>query len=165
MLSRNRIKEEKIVQYHVVQAFFTKLTQDRKCSLCFTRVVGRSLPSGVGLLKILNLYRKFQYTGNFKVIQYLGTIVGSHCQWLEFHIKVHGMAGKQCIYSAQKNGKRSLFGNFGCNFNFDSVDTLLYLEPGVISKALTRGTLGAMSKLVWPICSHAHMSKDEDMII
>ena len=27
----------------------------------------------------------------------------------EFHIKSHGMAGKQCVFSAQKAGKKSLF--------------------------------------------------------
>ena len=54
----------------------------------------------------LNLYMKFQYTGNFKVTQYFVAIVGSHLQWLEFHIKMHGIAGKQCVLSAQKAGKR-----------------------------------------------------------
>ena len=34
---RNRVKEEKIVQYHMGQALFTKLIQNWKFSLCFTR--------------------------------------------------------------------------------------------------------------------------------
>jgi len=37
------------------------------------------------------------------------TVVGPYFQWLEFHIKIHGMAGKQCVSSAQNAGKRSLF--------------------------------------------------------
>ena len=32
-----------------------------------------------------------------------------HFQWLEFHIKTHGIAGKQCVCSAEKAGKKSLF--------------------------------------------------------
>ena len=32
-----------------------------------------------------------------------------HFQWLEFHIKIDGMAGKQCVFSPQKAGERSLF--------------------------------------------------------
>ena len=31
----------------------TKSTQDWKLSICFTRVVGRSLPSGGGLLEVI----------------------------------------------------------------------------------------------------------------
>ena len=37
ILSTNRIKEEKIVQYHVEQAFFTKSTQDWKFNQCCAR--------------------------------------------------------------------------------------------------------------------------------
>ena len=37
------------------------------------------------------------------------TIVGQYLQWLEFHIKLHGMAGKQFAFSLQKAGKGSLF--------------------------------------------------------
>ena len=59
--------------------------------------------------KMLNLYRKFQFIGNFEVTQYFVTIVGTHFQWLEFYIKIHSMAGKQCIVSAQEAGERSLF--------------------------------------------------------
>ena len=40
--------------------------------------------------------------------QYFLTIIGLQFQWLEFHIKIHGMAGKQCAFSDQKAGKRSL---------------------------------------------------------
>ena len=41
--------------------------------------------------------------------QYFLIIIGLQFQWLEFHIKIHGMAGKQCDFSDQKAGKRSLF--------------------------------------------------------
>ena len=108
ILSRNRFEEEKIVHYHVRQALFTKSTQDWKFSLYFARVVGRPLLSGGGYRKILNLTKEFQFIGNFKVIQYFVKIVELHLHWLEFHIKIHGMAGKQCAVSAQKAGKRSL---------------------------------------------------------
>ena len=37
ILARNRFRVEKIVQYHVGQAFFTKSIQDWKLSLCFAR--------------------------------------------------------------------------------------------------------------------------------
>ena len=36
-------------------------------------------------------------------------VVRQHFQWLEFHIKFLGMAGKQCALSVQKAGRRSLF--------------------------------------------------------
>ena len=45
------MKEEKIGQYHVGPAFFTKSAQDWKFSPCFTMVGGRSLPSECGLLE------------------------------------------------------------------------------------------------------------------
>ena len=51
ILLRNRIREENIVQYHVGQTFFAKLTQDWKLSQCFAGVVGRSLPFEGGLPK------------------------------------------------------------------------------------------------------------------
>ena len=53
-------------------------------------------PPGVGYR---NLYKKFQFIGNFKVNLRL-----------EFHIKIHGMAGTQCAFSAQRagNGRFSL---------------------------------------------------------
>ena len=41
--------------------------------------------------------------------QYFLIIIGLQFQWLEFHIKIHGMAGNQCAFSDQKAGKRSLF--------------------------------------------------------
>ena len=59
--------------------------------------------------KILNLYRKFQFIGNFKVSQCFVVIVGHGFQWLEFHIKILCMAGKQRDFSAQRAGKMSLF--------------------------------------------------------
>ena len=56
--------------------------------------------------KTLNLFRKFKFIGNFKVTQYFVAIVGLNFQ---FHIKIHCMARKQCVFLAQKAGKRSLF--------------------------------------------------------
>ena len=41
--------------------------------------------------------------------QYFLIIIGLQFQWLEFHIKIQGLAGKQCAFSDQKAGKRSLF--------------------------------------------------------
>ena len=41
--------------------------------------------------------------------QYCLIIIRLLFQWLEFHIKIHGMTGKQCAFSDQKPGKRSLF--------------------------------------------------------
>ena len=101
ILSRKRLKEEKIVQYHVGQAFFHKIYPVLEASFCFGRVVGRSLLSGGGYRKILNLHKEFQFIGNFMVVQYFVTIVKPHFQRLEFHIKIHGMTGKQCVFSAQ----------------------------------------------------------------
>ena len=59
--------------------------------------------------KTLDLYRKFQLLEIFEDTQYFVTVVGQHFQWLEFHFKLHGMAGKQWAFSAQKAGNRSLF--------------------------------------------------------
>ena len=66
-------------------------------------------PPVVIFRKTLNLYRKFQFIGNSKVTQYFVTIVRSHFQLLKFHIKTHGVAGKQYVFSAQKARKRSFF--------------------------------------------------------
>ena len=67
-------------------------------------------PLSVVYWKTLNLYRKFQFIGNFKITLYLVTIVGQHFQLLKFHIKIRGMAGKQCSMSffCPKSWKRSL---------------------------------------------------------
>ena len=81
-------------------------------------------PPGVVYRKILDLYRKFQFIGNFKVTQYVVTIVRPHFQWLEFHIKIHGMAGKQCFFCPKTWEKVVFFWNFGWNFKCNSVDTL-----------------------------------------
>ena len=51
-------------------------------------------PPVVVYRKTLNLYRKFQFIENFKVIQYFVTIVGLHFKWLEFLVKIHSLAGK-----------------------------------------------------------------------
>ena len=37
------------------------------------------------------------------------TIFGLHFQWLEFHIKIHSMTGRQCAFSAQMVGKKLFF--------------------------------------------------------
>ena len=66
-------------------------------------------PRMVVYRKTFNLYRKFQFIGNFKAIQYFVAIVGQNFQWLEFHIKIHGMAGKQCTLSAQRLEKGRFF--------------------------------------------------------
>ena len=58
-------------------------------SLYIARVVGKSYTLGVVYWKKLKLYMKLQFIGNFKVTQYFVTIIGSHFQWLEFHIKIH----------------------------------------------------------------------------
>ena len=74
--------------------------------------------------------RNFQFIGNFKVTQYVETIVGRHFQLLGFHIEILGMAGKQCFF-CPKGWERSLFsGTFGQNFNFKSVDTLFIVSGG-----------------------------------
>ena len=69
------MKEEKIVQYHLGQAFFHQIDPDWKFSLCFTRVVGKPLPSGGSYRKILNLHKEFQFIGHFKAIKYFVKIV------------------------------------------------------------------------------------------
>ena len=50
-------------------------------------------PLGVVYWRTLNLHRKFQFIENFKVTQNFVTMVGQHFEWLEFHIKIYGMAG------------------------------------------------------------------------
>ena len=106
ILLSNRIKEDKIVQYHVGQRF---LHQANPGLVVFPIFLPGCLedPNLPGLVsrKTLNLYTKFQFIGNFEVLHYYMRIVGPHFQWLEFHIQTHGMAGKQCIFSAQKAGK------------------------------------------------------------
>jgi len=59
--------------------------------------------------KTLNLYRKFQFVKDFKVTHYFMTIIRHHFQWLEFNIKIHGMAGKQSTFAAKEVGERSHF--------------------------------------------------------
>jgi len=48
-LSRNRIKEERIGQYHMGQAFFHQINPGLEVFPVFSSVVGRSLPSEGGL--------------------------------------------------------------------------------------------------------------------
>ena len=66
-------------------------------------------PLGMVYQRTSNLYRKFRFIVNFKVTQYFLTTVGPHFQWLEFHIKIRSMAGKQCVFSARKTGKGYCF--------------------------------------------------------
>ena len=105
ILSRNRNEEEKIVQYHVGQACFHQVDPGLEVlpMFCQGLLVDPYSP------ETSNLYRKFQSIGNFMVTQYFVTIVGSHFQWLQFHIKDHVLTGKQCDFSTQKAGKGSFF--------------------------------------------------------
>ena len=69
LLSRSRIRKDKIVQYHMGQAFFTRLTQDRKFSLCFAGVFGRSLLYGVGFTG-----EHISYTGSSNLLEILRSL-------------------------------------------------------------------------------------------
>ena len=92
------------------QAFFHQVDPGLEVSpMFFQGVVGRSFPPGVVYWMILNLYRKFQFIKKFKVTRYFVTIVRQHFQWLEVHIKIHGMSGKQCAFSAQRLEKGHFF--------------------------------------------------------
>ena len=55
ILSRNRIEEEKIVHYHVGQAFFHQVNPGLEVFLCFAAVVGGFLTSGGGLPEEIEL--------------------------------------------------------------------------------------------------------------
>ena len=48
--------------------------------------------------------------------QYFLIIIGLQVQWLEFHIKIQGLAGKQCAFSDHKAGKGSFFLKLGLEF-------------------------------------------------
>ena len=76
ILSKNRIKEEKIVQYLMGQAFFHQVDPGLEVfpKFCQGWLLDVYLP-GVVYGKILHLYKKFQFIGSFKVIQYFLTIV------------------------------------------------------------------------------------------
>ena len=110
ILSRNRIEEEKIVQCHMGQVSYHQVDPELEVLPMFCQgwLVDPCTP-GVVYWKTLKLYRKFQFIGKFNVTQCFLTIVGQRFQWLEFHIKIHSMAGKQRTISAQKTGKRPLF--------------------------------------------------------
>ena len=109
ILSKNRIEEEKIFQYHVRQVFFHQVDPRLEIFPIFCEEwLVDPCPPGMVYCKTLNLYRKFQFIENFKTTQCFVTIVRQHFQWLEFHIKIYSMAGKHCAFSAQKAGKRSL---------------------------------------------------------
>ena len=98
-LSRNRIEEEKIIQYSMKQAFFHQAIPGSEAFAMFCQGwLVELCPLGVVYWKALKLYRKFQFIGYFKVTQCVVTIVRQHFLWLEFHIKIHGMAGKQCAF-------------------------------------------------------------------
>ena len=59
--------------------------------------------------KTLNSYRKFHFIGNFKVTQCFVTVVEPHFKWLEVHIRIQGMAGKQCIFCPQGKKRVAFF--------------------------------------------------------
>ena len=64
-------------------------------------------------------------------------IVGSHFQWLEFHIKINGIAGIQCVFSAQKTGKGSLFSETLAGFSTLTQWTpCTHLAQGVADKMI-----------------------------
>ena len=72
--------------------------------------------------------------------QYFLIIIGLQFQWLEFHIKIQGLAGKQCAFSDHKAGKRSLFLKLGLEFQFQlsghpiwSVFNLIYSGKNSLS--------------------------------
>ena len=123
ILSRNRVEEGKILQYHVRQAVNTKSTKDWKFCCVLPGWLVDPYLLHVVYQKILNLYRKSQFIGNFKVNWYLVKIVGHHFQWLEFHILIW-LENK--IFFCQYSWKNAtFFWNFGCNFRYKSVETLL----------------------------------------
>ena len=68
ILLRNRIEEEKIVQYQVGQAFFYQVYPGLEVfpMFCLGWLVDLCHP-GVVYWKTLNLYRKFQFIGDFGV--------------------------------------------------------------------------------------------------
>ena len=101
------LKKTKLFNIMWDRPFFIKLTQDWKLSQCLPGCLVDLYPLGVVYQKAWTLYRTFQFIGNFKVTKCFVKIVGPRCQWLEFHIKIHDMAGKQCVF-AQMAGKRSL---------------------------------------------------------
>ena len=87
---------EKIDQYHMGQTFFHQVDPGLEVFPMFCQGwLVDPYPTWVVYWKTLT----FHFIGNFQVTQYLVTIVGQHCQWLEFHIKINGMAGKQCHFS------------------------------------------------------------------
>ena len=47
--------------------------------------------------------------GKFMATQYFLIIIRLQFQWLEFHIKIQGMAGKQCAFYDQKGWKNITF--------------------------------------------------------
>ena len=85
ILSKNRIKEENIVQYHVVQAVHQIEPEFKVSTMFCQRWLADPYPPGVVYRKTLNLCSNSQFIGNFKVAQYFVTMVGQHFQWLEFH--------------------------------------------------------------------------------
>ena len=110
ILLRNRIKEDKIVQYHVGQAFFTP-SQPRIVSFPYLlpgSLVDPVLP-GVVFQKILSLCRKFQFIGNFKVTQYFVTIEGPHFQWLKYHIKLMIWLENNVFFLPKRPEKHNFF--------------------------------------------------------
>ena len=87
-LSRNRLKEEKIVEYHMGQAFLHQVVSKFEISpvLPGWLVDLYALRGGV-YRKALKLYSEFQFIGNLKVNLSLESLLKSHI-----------MSGKQCVF-------------------------------------------------------------------
>ena len=95
ILLRKRIEEEKIFQYHMRQAIFHQVNPGLEVFPIFCQGwLEDPCPPMMVYWETLSLCRKFQFIGNFKTTQCFVPIVEEHFQWLEFHIKIHGMAGK-----------------------------------------------------------------------
>jgi len=79
------MEEEKIVEYHVGQAFFYQVNSGLEVFPMFCQgCLVDPCPPGVVYWYTLNLFRKFQFIGSCKGTENLVTIVGQHFHWLEF---------------------------------------------------------------------------------
>jgi len=97
-----------------------------------------------------------KFIGNFKGHSILCNNSRTHFQRLEFHIQVHGVAEKQCLFCPEGWIKVTFFWNFSWNFKFYSVETLcLYFDK--LALCLSLGIEGICIKfsttvLYWNIC-------------
>jgi len=129
ILSRSRILEEKIVQYHVGLAFFTNSIQDWKISLCFARVVGRSFPSRGWFI-----LRHRIYIGNSNLLVMIrslntSTIVAPHFSIAEISCQNSWYGWKTICFSAWKAGKRPLFSETLAGISISTQWTPCYIFP------------------------------------